>query len=46
MEIIFRAAYGSSKDISVYQSADLKPEQIYVVGKIWKKQQLTMANVK
>ena len=44
MEVIIRAAYGSSKDISVYQSSDLKPEQIYIVGKVWKKQ-MSMANV-
>lgn len=45
MEILIRSAYGSCKDISVYQSSDLKPEQIYIVGKVWKKQQLSMANV-
>lgn len=39
MEIIFRAAYGSNKDISVYQSLDLKANQIYAVGKISKKHQ-------
>ncbi|KAH9419779.1 Membrane-associated phosphatidylinositol transfer protein 2 [Dermatophagoides pteronyssinus] len=44
MEVIIRAAYGSSKDISVYQSSDLKPEQIYIVGKVWKKQ-MSMANI-
>lgn len=45
MEIIFRAAYGSSKDISVYQSLDLTPGQIYIVGKVWKKQQISLATV-
>ena len=44
MEIIFRSAYGSSKDISAYQSLDMKPEQIYIVGKVSKKQQ-SLANV-
>lgn len=33
------AAYGSSKDIAVYSSISLKPEQIYIVGKTSKKQQ-------
>ncbi|KAG0716143.1 Protein retinal degeneration B [Chionoecetes opilio] len=33
------AAYGSSKDIAVYSSIGLKPEQIYIVGKASKKQQ-------
>ncbi|KAJ6216321.1 hypothetical protein RDWZM_007478 [Blomia tropicalis] len=44
MDINFRAAYGSSKDISVYQSLDMKPDQIYIAGKVSKKQQ-TLANV-
>jgi len=43
-EIIFHAAYGSSKDISVYQSIGLKADQIYIVGKVSKKQ-YSMANV-
>lgn len=34
-----RAAYGSSKDIGVYASVGLKPENIYIVGKISRKQQ-------
>jgi hypothetical protein len=32
-EIIIHAAYGSSKDISVYASLGLKSEQIFVIGK-------------
>ncbi|XP_043462578.1 protein retinal degeneration B isoform X2 [Leptopilina heterotoma] len=32
-------AYGSSKDISVYTSINLKPNQIFIVGKVPKKQQ-------
>ncbi|XP_054155190.1 protein retinal degeneration B-like isoform X2 [Oppia nitens] len=43
-EIVFQAAYGSSKDISVYQSLGLKPEQINIVGKVSKKQH-SMANI-
>lgn len=31
-------AYGSAKDISVYSSIGLKPKQIYIVGKVSKKQ--------
>lgn len=38
MEVIFKCAYGSSKDISVYQSVDMRPDQIYIVGKVSKKQ--------
>jgi len=33
------AAYGSSKDISVYSNVGLKPESIFIVGKISRKQQ-------
>jgi membrane-associated phosphatidylinositol transfer protein len=33
-----RAAYGSSKDISVYSSVGIKPENIFIVGKIPRKQ--------
>ncbi|CAG2119866.1 unnamed protein product, partial [Medioppia subpectinata] len=32
-EIVFQAAYGSSKDITVYQSLGLKADQIFIVGK-------------
>lgn len=32
------AAYGSSKDISVYSTIGLKPKEIYIVGKVSKKQ--------
>lgn len=32
-------AYGSAKDISVYNSIGLKPKQIYIVGRVSKKQQ-------
>lgn len=39
MDIIFRAAYGSSKDIAVYKELDMKVDQIYIVGKISKKLQ-------
>ena len=34
-----RAAYGSSKDISVYASVSIKPDNIYIVGKVPRKQQ-------
>jgi hypothetical protein len=34
-----RAAYGSSKDISVYASVGIKPENIYIVGKVSRKHQ-------
>lgn len=34
-----RAAYGSSKDIGVYASVSIKPDNIYIVGKIPRKQQ-------
>ena len=40
MDIIFRAAYGSNKDINVYKELDMNPDQIYIVGKISKKHQL------
>jgi len=30
-------AYGSSKDIAVYQAIGLQPEQIYIIGKVAKK---------
>ena len=33
------AAYGSSKDISVYSNVGLKPDSIFIVGKISRKQQ-------
>ncbi|XP_023930713.1 protein retinal degeneration B isoform X1 [Lingula anatina] len=36
-EISIHAAYGSSKDIAVYQAVGCKPEQIYIVGKVAKK---------
>nr|CAG4636761.1 EOG090X00NX [Ceriodaphnia reticulata] len=32
-----RAAYGSGKDISVYASVGIKPDNIYIVGKISRK---------
>ncbi|KAJ8934898.1 hypothetical protein NQ318_002652 [Aromia moschata] len=38
------SAYGSSKDITVYTSIGLKPKQIFIVGKVSKKQQ-TQATV-
>ena len=36
--VLFHAAYGSSKDISVYASVGLKPDSIHIVGKLSKKQ--------
>ncbi|XP_076054532.1 retinal degeneration B isoform X3 [Oratosquilla oratoria] len=36
--LVIQAAYGSSKDISVYTAIGLSPEQIYIVGKANKKQ--------
>ncbi|CAA9994565.1 unnamed protein product [Nesidiocoris tenuis] len=35
--VIIHAAYGSSKDISVYSSVGLRPNQIFIVGKVSKK---------
>ncbi|XP_075220766.1 retinal degeneration B [Lycorma delicatula] len=35
--VVVHAAYGSSKDISVYTSIGLKPKQIFIVGKVSKK---------
>ncbi|XP_012272496.1 protein retinal degeneration B isoform X2 [Orussus abietinus] len=37
--VIIHHAYGSSKDISVYTAINLKPNQIYIVGKVSKKHQ-------
>ncbi|XP_066149223.1 protein retinal degeneration B isoform X2 [Euwallacea fornicatus] len=37
--VIIHTAYGSAKDISVYNNIGLKPKQIYIVGKASKKQQ-------
>ena len=37
--MIIHAGYGSSKDIAMYASIGLKPEQIHIVGKTSKKQQ-------
>ncbi|XP_052864610.1 protein retinal degeneration B [Anopheles cruzii] len=39
--LIVHAAYGSSKDISVYTSIGLKPKQIFITGKVSKKLQTT-----
>jgi len=36
-QINVHAAYGSSKDITVYQSVGILPEQMYIVGKVSKK---------
>lgn len=36
--LVIQMAYGSAKDISVYSSIGLKPKQIYIVGKVGKKQ--------
>ncbi|KAG8232019.1 hypothetical protein J437_LFUL012043 [Ladona fulva] len=38
-EVVVHVAYGSSKDIGVYTSIGLKPKQIFIVGKVSKKQQ-------
>ena len=38
-DIIIHCAYGSSKDISVYSSLGLRPDQINIVGKVSKKHQ-------
>ncbi|XP_044737260.1 protein retinal degeneration B isoform X2 [Chrysoperla carnea] len=38
-KVVIHAAYGSSKDISVYNSIGLTQKQIYIVGKASKKQQ-------
>lgn len=35
--MIIHQAYGSSKDISVYTAVNLKPNQIFIVGKVSKK---------
>ncbi|KAL0272196.1 UNVERIFIED_CONTAM: hypothetical protein PYX00_005270 [Menopon gallinae] len=35
--VVIHAAYGSSKDITVYTSVGLKQKQIYIVGKVSKK---------
>ncbi|CAL7947667.1 unnamed protein product [Xylocopa violacea] len=35
--VIIHHAYGSSKDISVYTAIDLKPSQIFIIGKVSKK---------
>lgn len=35
--MIIHMAYGSSKDISVYTAINLKPSQIFIVGKVSKK---------
>ena len=37
-DIVVHAGYGSSKDISVYSSLGLQPEQIHIVGKCSRKQ--------
>ncbi|XP_067120627.1 protein retinal degeneration B-like isoform X3 [Centruroides vittatus] len=37
-DILIHAAYGSSKDIWVYSSLGLKPEQVFTIGKVSKKQ--------
>ena len=37
-DVVIHAAYGSSKDISVYSSLELKYDQIFVFGKPSKKQ--------
>lgn len=37
-KILYKAGYGSSKDIYVYKELGLSPQQIYIVGKSSKKQ--------
>jgi len=36
-QLKIRVAYGSSKDIAVYQAIDLQRDQIYVIGRVAKK---------
>jgi len=36
-QLNIHAAYGSSKDIAVYQAIGLQPDQIYIIGKVAKK---------
>ncbi|KAL3856433.1 hypothetical protein ACJMK2_011194 [Sinanodonta woodiana] len=38
VQLVYRAAYGSSKDIAGYKDLGLKKEQIFIVGKASKKQ--------
>ncbi|XP_076290161.1 retinal degeneration B isoform X5 [Lasioglossum baleicum] len=38
--VIIHHAYGSSKDISVYTAINLKPSQIFIIGKVPKKHHL------
>lgn len=38
-EIIYHAAYGSAKDISVYSALGIAPEKIFIAGKVAKKLQ-------
>ncbi|XP_050022693.1 protein retinal degeneration B [Dermacentor andersoni] len=37
-EIVYHAAYGSAKDIAVYSALGMVKEQIFIVGKVSKKQ--------
>lgn len=39
-EVVVHCGYGSSKDISVYSTVGLRPDQIFVVGKASKKQHI------
>lgn len=43
-KILYKAGYGSNKDIYVYKELGLSPQQIYIVGKSSKKQ-MTQAQV-
>ena len=36
-QLNIRAAYGSSKDIAVYQAIGLQTDQIFIIGKVSKK---------
>lgn len=37
-EVVYHAAYGSAKDIAVYSALGLTKDQIFIVGKVSKKQ--------
>ncbi|CAN7986854.1 unnamed protein product [Ixodes hexagonus] len=37
-EVVYHAAYGSAKDIAVYSALGLSKDQIFIVGKVSKKQ--------
>lgn len=37
-QIVYKAAYGSAKDISIYRELEIPKQQIYIVGKVSKRQ--------